>query len=385
MALAVTLALTLSACAIPQPGPFYATPADPAAPHGTLLAATPFSATIPGAAAFRIVYNSEAEDGSIIPVSGVIFIPTAAAPPGGRNIVAWAHPTTGVAQGCAPSLDAGTGMPDSIPGLPTFIAAGDIVAATDYQGLGEPGTHPYLIGKAEGQNVIDSVLAARTLPGAAPSNNVVVWGHSQGAQAVLFAGQIAAAYAPTLQLRGVAAAAPVTDMQGELIEPFDNPSGRLLHAYVYSTWPKIYHIPITSVVDPRAVPAVEHTATKCLNGIGEALDGIITARALHPIFLAHKPESTPPWPQRFAENSPGHAPPGAPLLIIQGGADPTVEPHWTESFAKIICARHQTIAYHEFPTATHLSIPAKSLPLVTTWIASRFANTTPPDTCGAAG
>jgi alpha-beta hydrolase superfamily lysophospholipase len=382
---ALALPFFLTACSVPTPGPFYATPANPAAPHGTLIAATPFSPAIQGAASYRVVYNSESESGAIIPVSGLIYIPTAAPPPGGRNIVAWAHPTTGVAQGCAPSLEPGATASANIPGLADFIAAGDIVAATDYEGLGEPGTHPYLIGKAEGRNIIDSVLAAKTLPGANPSGNFAVWGHSQGAQAALFAGQIAKSYAPHLDLVGVAAAAPVTDLQGELTEPFDNPTGRLLHAYVYSTWPKTYHIPATSVVAPQAVPAVENTATKCINALGSAIDGIIAARALHPVFLDHPPQSTPPWPALFAENSPGLEPPGAPLLIVQGGKDPTVEPHWTQTFVAKICARHQPIAYHEFPNATHLSIPAKSTPTVTTWINDRFTGKPPPDTCGVAG
>jgi len=385
----LSFALTLAACGIPQPGPFYATPANPALPHGALLAATPFFPGIYGAAAYRVMYSSESEDGAMIPVSGVIYIPTAPPPPGGRNVVAWAHPTTGVAQGCAPSLETGAiggvTAASSIVGLNDFIAAGDIVTATDYEGLGAPGTHPYLIGKAEGRDIIDSVLAAKTLPGADPSGDYVVWGHSQGAQAVLFAGQIAVSYAPGLHLEGVAAAAPVTDLNGELTEPFRSNVGRLLAAYVYSTWSKTYHVPITSVVDPRAVPAVANTAAKCINKIGDAVDGIIAASALNPVFLSSPPESTRPWPALFDENSPGHAPPGAPLLIVQGDRDPTVEPHWTRSFVSFICARRETIAYHELRGVEHLDVATRSLPIVLPWIAARFAGRPAPDTCGAGG
>ncbi len=387
--LTLSLALTLTACGIPKPGAFYATQANPALPHGALLAATPFFPSVYGAAAYRVVYNSESEGGAIVPVSGVIYIPTAAPPPGGRDIVAWAHPTTGVAQGCAPSLETGAiggvTTAGSIPGLNDFIAAGDIVTATDYEGLGEPGIHPYLIGNAEGRNIIDSVLAARTLPGADPSGKFVVWGHSQGAQAVLFAGQIAAAYAPGLRLEGVAAAAPVTDLKGELTEPFSSDAGRLLAAYVYSTWSKTYHVPLTSIVDPRAVPAVANTAAKCINKIGDAVAGIIAASALNPVFLSAPPAMTPPWPALFNENSPGHAPPGGPLLVVQGAKDPTVEPHWTRGFVSFICNAHETIAYHELKGVKHLDIASKALPFVLPWIAGRFAGVPAPDTCGAAG
>ena len=34
---------------------------------------------------------------------------------------------------------------------------------TDYQGLGTPGPHPYLIGTAEGRSVVDIVAAGREL------------------------------------------------------------------------------------------------------------------------------------------------------------------------------------------------------------------------------
>ena len=39
-----------------------------------------------------------------IVVSGTIFFPAGPAPRGGRNVIAWAHPTTGVVRRCAPTL-----------------------------------------------------------------------------------------------------------------------------------------------------------------------------------------------------------------------------------------------------------------------------------------
>ncbi len=372
--------LALAGCGIPDPGPFYDTPAVKTAPAGTLVSAEPF-APLHGAAAYRVLYNSTDIHGNIIPLSGVVYVPTAPPPPGGRNVVAWAHATTGIGPGCAPSLDDGADMAASVPGLSDFLADGDIVAATDYQGLGVPGVHPYLIGRSEGAAILDSVRAARQLPGADASGNVVVWGHSQGAQAVLFAGQMAKSYAPELHLAGVAAAAPVTDLKGELTEPFSSNAGRLLAAYVYYSWSKTYNVPVTTIVYPKAVPAMNKVASKCIGSLGEAVDAIITARALNPVFRSHPPQTTPPWPALFDENSPGHAPPGAPLLIVQGTADPTVEPHWTRSFAGLVCSDHETLQYVEFTGVKHLDIADKSLPVVTAWIRDRFASKPAPDNC----
>src|SRR5512139_879182 len=141
-----------------------------------------------GGTAFRILYRSTGLSGEPIEVSGAIFIPPG--PGGGRNIIAWAHPTSGVVEACAPSL-----MPDlagTIWGLSEILARGYVVVATDYPGLGTPGIHPYLIGESEGRAVLDSVRAARDLPDAGASNRFAVWGHSQGGHASLYTGELAA-------------------------------------------------------------------------------------------------------------------------------------------------------------------------------------------------
>ena len=80
---------------------------------------------------------------------------------------------------------------DTIPHLQALIALDYVVAATDYPGLGTPGPHPYLVGESEGRAVIDSVRAARDLEKVGASTRYAVWGHSQGGQAALFAGEIA--------------------------------------------------------------------------------------------------------------------------------------------------------------------------------------------------
>ena len=376
--------LLLTSCATAKVTAFYQTPAVAGAPPGTLIAVEPYSPSLPGAAAYRVLYNSTDIHGATIPVSGVIYIPLAPAPAPGRNIVAWAHPTSGVAQACAPSLDDGGpgawSVTQSIPGLAAFIADGDIVAATDYSGLGAPGIHPYLIGDGEGRSIIDSVRAARTLPGADISGNYVVWGHSQGGQAALFAGQIAKSYAPELKLVGVAAAAPPTNMNIELTEAFHNDSGRVLAAYVYTTWAATYHVPLTSIVYPQAVPAVQRTVAHCINSIGQAVDALLAASALNPVFRSENPNSTPPWPALLTENSPGAVAPGAPLLIVQGSADDTVEPHFTRSFAAAVCARHEVLDYQEFNTG-HMTIAMDASAMVTGWVHDRFAGLKAPDNC----
>lgn len=165
-----------------------------------LVSSAPLAGAPTGASAFRIRYRSQAVNGVQNEVTGVLIVPNGTAPRGGRNIVAWAHGTSGVAESCAPSQS--NALFDSIAGLNAMLAAGYAVVATDYAGLGTPGPHPYLVGNGSAYSVLDSIRAAREFGRGNIGNRFVVWGESQGGHAALWTAQYAARYAPELQLVG---------------------------------------------------------------------------------------------------------------------------------------------------------------------------------------
>jgi Secretory lipase len=179
---------------------FYATPSPiPNATPGTVIRSETMTAPFPETQAWRVMYTSTGIAGEPIVVTGMVFAPTGPTPPGGRPVVSWSHPTTGLEDQCAPSR-APKPYAD-VQGLQQFLELGWVVVATDYQGLGTDGMHPYLVGASEAQGTIDIVRAARNMVAeTGASTRWFAFGHSQGGQAVLFAGQIAAAYAPELQL-----------------------------------------------------------------------------------------------------------------------------------------------------------------------------------------
>ena len=138
---------------------------------GKLLRSEPFKTGVPGSQAWRILYGSTGRDGEPVEVSAPRHrAPTLPAPVNGRNVVAWAHPTAGVGESCAPSMR--RDPLDTIPHLPTLMALDDVVVATDYPGLGTPGPVPYLVGEIEGRAVLDAVRAARQIPKIGASNRV---------------------------------------------------------------------------------------------------------------------------------------------------------------------------------------------------------------------
>jgi Secretory lipase len=177
---------SVAAGARAQTGFYIATDQELAGAPGTIIRTQPMRGAPGGAAAYRVLYRSIGLHDEPIAVSGVVVIPAGPAPAGGRPIVAWAHPTTGVVPRCAPSR--AEVVFKQMQGLHDMVERGYVVAATDYPGLGTPGPHPYLVGVSEGRAVLDAVRAARDLPGAGAGHRFAVWGHSQGGHAVLYSG-----------------------------------------------------------------------------------------------------------------------------------------------------------------------------------------------------
>ena len=129
---------------------------------GTLVRQEPIDGAPLGASAYRVLYRSTGMRGEPIFVSGVVVVPQGDAPVGGRPIVAWAHPTSGITSRCAPSL--AIFLFQQIQGLRSFVERGYVIAATDYPGLGTPQTHPYLVGDSEARAVVDAVRVAGAMP-----------------------------------------------------------------------------------------------------------------------------------------------------------------------------------------------------------------------------
>jgi acetyl esterase/lipase len=358
-------------------------PGELAGKPGSIIRVWPLEGGGPSGAnstAFRILYRSTGLNGEPIAVSGAIFIPPGLAPAGGRNVIAWAHPTTGVVEACAPSL-----MPDTagmIWGLADMLARNYVVVATDYPGLGTPGIHPYLIGVSEGRAVLDSVRAARDLPGAGASNRFAVWGHSQGGHASLYTGEVAASYAPDLKLVGVAAAAPAT----YLVELFDadksSAEGKELTAMALYSWSKLYNDPPTSLVEPDAMGVYEKMAHDCIESVAEfeALDN-----AEKPLnqeqFLKADPTEIEPWKGIMQRNTPGQAAAGAPVFLAQGTADTTVRPEITKQFGERLCAQGTRVEYILLNGVTHTFAAKDSVGQALAWIGARFRGEPAPSVC----
>ncbi|WP_332604660.1 alpha/beta hydrolase family protein [Acinetobacter sp. ESBL14] len=166
-----------------------------------------------------MTYKMLGQNGKETMATSLLFVPGGPTPAGGWKIVAWAHGTTGVADQCAPSRNA-TNM--YIQGMITqFLAAGYVVVAPDYEGLGEPSgreLHPFLNVKSEAYSITDAVVAARSYlagQGKLVSRQWMTVGHSQGGQAALGAAQYQSR--AKLDYKGTIAVAPASNLAAILV------------------------------------------------------------------------------------------------------------------------------------------------------------------------
>ena len=354
---------------------FYNTPSlIPANAPGTIIRFETMNAPFPESQAWRVLYTSTGINGEPIVVSGMVFAPTGPVPPGGRPVVSWAHPTTGIEDPCAPSRSP---KPyDDVQGLADFLNLGWVVVATDYQGLGTDGMHPYLVGASEAQGTIDIVRAARNMNETGASSNYFVFGHSQGGQAALFAGQMASTYAPELQLLGVAAAAPA----GLLVPLFqadkNTAAGAVLGSYAVVSWSDIFGYDEATVVKSSLRDRVHAVSEKCVVG-GSRLSDIelgINDLILKGRMWSADPATTAPWSNQFALNTAAQSPITTPLLLTQGTADKIITPSTTAELTAMYVAMGNNQATEQVMDGVdHMKAGKASVPYVVPFF-QRLAN-----------
>ena len=361
---------------------FYTVPSStPAAPPGTLLRSEELLSAPDGSRAWRVLYHSTDLGGRDAVLSGVVIAPDSPAPANGRVVVGWGHPTTGAVASCAPSNGVDPFL--LVEGLPDLIRAGYVVAAPDYPGLGVAAPSSYLIGTSESRSLLDAVRAARQLPTDA-SSTTLLWGHSQGGHAVLFAALQAGAYSPELTVRAAAVAAPAADLGTLLDDDIGDVSGVTIGSYAFAAYQQAYAaqnpgLELTGILTDAGAAVTPTMAGLCLFGDNDKLHALATP--LLGAYLRSDPRTTAPWSTFLAENTPGAPPAGLPVFVAQGGADTLVIPGATQGYVAAACQAGARITFRLYPTDTHGTIANTAMPDVLTFLAAGLAGTPPASTC----
>lgn len=363
---------------------FYTLPASlPAGEPGEVIRAKTIESAPAGTRAWRVIYHSTDLAGSDIAVSGLVIVPDLPAPKEGRTVVSWAHPTTGSAAKCGPAV--AENPFELIEGLDNLLAQGYAVVATDYEGMSLQGPSSYLIGVTEGNNVLDAVRAGRNLPDLSLSSNVLLWGHSQGGQAALFAAQLAPKYAPELDIRAVAVAAPAASLTSLLSGDIIDISGVTIASLAIPAIIDVYkgtydETEMWSILTPAGQAAAPKVQQLCL---------LADTKAIHDItgplvgdFITADPSTTEPWKTILTENSAGGSPLGIPVYVAQGLDDKLVIPTATADYVKQLCATGERVQFDEFENTSHATVALTAIPPVLGFFAAALADKAPQNCIG---
>ncbi len=354
------------------PDAFYDPPEQVPNQPGALLRSEELAGvTLPeGMRGWRILYTTTINDTTPATAVATVFAPVDP-PASPYPVITWEHGTTGALQKCMPSLASVPTL--GIPALDRVADAGWVIVATDYSFAEKDGTHPYLIGEGEARAGLDAFRAARQIPELALDTRTVVWGHSQGGQAALWTGMIGPAYAPEIEIAGVAAIAPAANMKAIL--EANPPVDKRLGPYLALSYSRFYpDIRFDEAVRPEALNAARGMAGLCAFLPAEDPPRLAAyAASFEGRTLALNTDAA--LAARLAQNT-ADQPIAAPLVIAQGLTDMVVPPKVTDSFVETRCAAGQRLEYWTVADADHGGIVQEGTTLdapLAAWTAARFA------------
>lgn len=378
--------LLLAACEPPFPGddPFYQPPAPlPAGNPGDLIRSRPatFSmdpidqAAVPGVTSWQILYRSTDALGAPMAVSGMLMVPTA---PwlglGPRPLVTYGVGTRGVGDDCAPSYTLTQGADYEMLFVKSLLDQGWAVVVTDYQGLGTPGIHTYMVGPAQGRAVLDAARAAQRLPGSGLSTNspVGIMGYSQGGSSAAWAAQLAGSYAPELKIKGTVAGGVPGDLSAtaDFLDGSPFVSLALMAALgLDGAYPEL---DLDSYLNARGQELMADAQDLCLVAV-DGIGTLITSAFTHiDDYVTTNPLDTPAWQARLAGTKLGGTKPSAPVFQYHGAIDEMVPFPQAAELRRTWCNKGANVTWSVLP-GEHVLGMVEGIPLGVTWMGARFA------------
>jgi pimeloyl-ACP methyl ester carboxylesterase len=330
------------------------------------------------ARAWRILYQSTTATGEPTAVSGTVLLPRGKTRV--RSLVGYAIGTHGIGDAAAPSRLLPRGYEWEAGMMAMALARGWALAITDYQGLGTPGDHTYMVGRALGPNVLDAMRAARALaPDELPEDGpAAIIGYSEGGAAAAWAAQLQPTYAPDVSLSAVVAGAAAADV--EVAGPsLDGTFFSFFMAYGGIGYAAAYpELDLDSYLTPMARARI--------GALREST--IVQAMLFGPRYM-HASDLTDPnvlempeWRARLRENRLGTIAPDTPVLLHHARRDQIV------SFKQSVALRDDweklgadVRLYVTRGGVDHISGAVAGTPVALDWLARRLgrgARTQPP-------
>jgi len=259
-----------------------------------------------------------------------------------------------------------------------WLEQGFAVVATDYQGLGGPGPHPYSQWQAEGRSVLDSIRAAHRARPDLLSGEAFIGGQSQGGGAALGAATLAAAYAPDLDILGAVVTAPnSTYPDGPVSLPPRRSSVMFL---AFATGGLRDDGPgIEDILSPDGLELLDIARRACTRDIVIRAQELGVASPLDLLTIA--PERLDAL--RIPTTDLPLVPIGFPLMLATGQADETITPMRQYAVASALCASGNDVTWQVYDGMGHDGVMHRSLGDAFAFARARLAGEDPSSSCAA--
>jgi hypothetical protein len=319
---------------------------------------------------WQLLYGSADAYGRRIAVSGTVLVPEAPyGGPGPRPVVAHAIGTHGLGDRCAPSRALAEGTQYESVVIKSLLDRGWAVVVTDYQGLGTPGGHSYVNGRAEGQAVLDSVRAAQRLPeaGIAADAPVLIAGYSQGGQAASWAAELQPSYAPELDLRGASVGAPAAD----LLLVAEGVDGSPAFGFGLTAAVGLKHaypeLPLEELLTDHGRELVADISDDCTLEIA-------TKYGLHSWdgVTDEDPFTRADWRGRLTEQQAGQRRPAVPVRLYHSRLDDVIPYRVGAELKERLCGLGASVDWDSYVVPTHIATFYAAAPATVEWLADRL-------------
>lgn len=339
--------------------------------------------------AYRILYSSTngMNPKERVPVSGYMLFPAGTPPKEGWPVVIWAHGTTGVADRCAPSWMGP--RPRDTAYLNAWLKRGFAVIASDYQGLGTPGVHPYLLYRPEAYNLLDAGRAMLNQKHFPVRNVMLIVGQSQGAGATLAASWALPRYAPELGVKAAVMTGLVASVHQDHQQSAD--SNDVHYTTVNDMDPAFATLRLAGsdqAIHPETDPE------SLLSDKGRVMLAVSKTGCLHDLFdkakelgidkgsemLAHDITAYDQDMQKYFELPDGHI--TIPLFLGTGLADGMAGTKGQYNVAKALCKAGTAVQWHTYPGITHNGAVNYSLPDSAVFVKDVLSGTQVRSSCG---
>ncbi|MFN3211741.1 MAG: lipase family protein [Henriciella sp.] len=340
---------------------------------------------VPNAAkAIRLLYSSSdglAGTGALV-VSGALFFPEGEPPEGGWPLLLWSHGTVGIADKCAPTW---TGyVPFHDEHLSEWLNEGYAIVASDYQGLGTKGTHPYLATRPAAYSNLDVIRAVQSADFPV-SDHVVLAGQSQGAGAAIATAGYAPTYAPEIDIRAVIATGvpfftPDALLAVQAARPNDVVDPMLGYNFLALTLIEQIdpNFAVEDYVSEQALPLARAVTEICnrdmrakITEAGLTYDKTFTTAPTEPLRQAFERMQFPSLQL------------SVPVFVGVGSDDRDTPPRMQSGFVKAACAAGSAIEAHLFDGFDHLTVLNHSQTKSKAFASAAFSGDTIAGNCDA--